>query len=155
MLDASINSSINVKSDVTSSEIDSEVVCTLSPLHEAAKSGDAQKVLELLELAEAAQSQNTAAVSQNEATCTFTFEGTISKEEKLKLAQAVEREKRAAAAERRIAKAAAAAGCDAQGSSTTLGSTTSQSKSGVAGDISCSCCDTLLAGKVLFHRYNY
>ena len=78
----------------------------------------------------------------------------ILNQEELKRAHAVEREKRAAAAERRIAEAAAAAR-DAQGSSTTEGSTTSQSKSGVAGDISCSCCNTSLAGKVPFHRYNY
>ncbi|XWS77171.1 hypothetical protein CRYUN_Cryun01aG0238800 [Craigia yunnanensis] len=247
--DASKNPSINVKSDVISSESDNETICTSTTLHEAAQSGDAQKVLELLELdldpcikdqrgrtpymlaiekevrnifrrfmvsnpdkwdwnsakvpsaltkemeesqaakqaekdakrkarakelkklrrasekksqAEAAQSQNTAAVSHNQATVPSVSKGQsqpgggsqISKEEELKRAQAVEREKRADAAERRIAEAAAAAR-DAQGSSTTVGSTTSQSKSGVAGDISCSCCNTSLAGKVPFHRYNY
>ena len=47
---ASKNPSIHVKSDVISSESDSEVVCTSTPLHEAAQTGDAQKVLELLEL---------------------------------------------------------------------------------------------------------
>ena len=73
-------------------------------------------------------------------------------QEELKKAQDVEREKRAAA-ERRIAEAAAAAG-DVQGSSTTVGST-KQSKSGVAGDIRCSCCNTSLDGKVHVYRYNY
>ncbi|KAH1108634.1 hypothetical protein J1N35_012402 [Gossypium stocksii] len=254
--DSSKSPSINVKSDTISSESDSEVVCTSTPLHEAAQSGDAQKVLELLEQgldpcikdqrgrtpymlanekevrntfrrfmasnlekwdwnaakvpsaltkemeesqaakqaekeskrkarakelkklrrarekkaqAEAAQSQKTVAVSQNQATVASVSKGwqsqsvgisRISKEEELKRAQALEREKRAAAAERRIAEAAAAAthSRDAQGSSTTVGSTTSlQSKSGLSGpgDISCSCCNTSLAGKVPFHRYNY
>ncbi|MBA0825761.1 hypothetical protein Goarm_010679 [Gossypium armourianum] len=254
--DSSKSPSINVKSDTISSESDSEVVCTSTPLHEAAQSGDAQKVLELLEQgldpcikdqrgrtpymlanekevrntfrrfmasnlekwdwnaakvpsaltkemeesqaakqaekeskrkarakelkklrrarekkaeAEAAQSQKTVAVSQNQATVASVSKGwqsqsvgisRISKEEELKRAQALEREKRAAAAERRIAEAAAAAthSRDAQGSSTTVGSTTSlQSKSGLSGpgDINCSCCNTSLAGKVPFHRYNY
>ncbi|MFQ6625465.1 hypothetical protein Gotur_006021 [Gossypium turneri] len=300
--DSSKSPSINVKSDTISSESDSEVVCTSTPLHEAAQSGDAQKVLELLEQgldpcikdqrgrtpymlanekevrntfrrfmasnlekwdwnaakvpsaltkemeesqaakqaekeskrkarakelkklrrarekkaeirddfeiafyvqenvhvcvsvlylsihgngiwnvdtlglnphidmqAEAAQSQKTVAVSQNQATVASVSKGwqsqsvgisRISKEEELKRAQALEREKRAAAAERRIAEAAAAAthSRDAQGSSTTVGSTISlQSKSGLSGpgDISCSCCNTSLAGKVPFHRYNY
>ncbi|XVF79917.1 hypothetical protein PTKIN_Ptkin15bG0029000 [Pterospermum kingtungense] len=251
--DASKIPSTNVKSDIISSESDTEVVCTSTPLHEAAQSGDAQNVLELLEQgldpcikdqrgrtpyiltnekevrntfrrfmasnpekwdwnsakvpsaltkemeesqaakqaekdakrkarakelkklrrakekkaqAEAAQSQNTAVQSQNQATVSSVSKGQsqavgvsrISKEEELKRAQAVEREKRAAAAERRIAEAAtarAAATRDAQGSSTTVGSTTLQSRSGVAGDISCSCCNTSLAGKVPFHRYNY
>ncbi|XWS35701.1 hypothetical protein CRYUN_Cryun20dG0019100 [Craigia yunnanensis] len=247
--DASKIPSINVKSDVISSESESEVVCTSTPLHEAAQSGDCQKVLELLEQgldpcikdqrgrtpymlanekevrdtfrrfmasnpeewdwnsakvpsaltkemeesqaakqaekdakrkarakelkkmrrarekkaqAEAAQTQNTAAVSQNRATVPLVSKGQfqpvgvsrISKEEELKRVQAVEREKRAAAAERRLTEAAAAAH-DAQGSSSTVGSTTLQSKTGVAGDISCSCCNTSLAGKVPFHRYNY
>lgn len=83
------------------------------------------------------------------------FSFVILNQEELKRAQAVEREKRAAAAERRIAEAAAAAACDAQGSSTTVGSSTSRPKSGEAGDINCSCCNTSLAGKVPFHRYNY
>ncbi|KAG4186258.1 hypothetical protein ERO13_A08G031700v2 [Gossypium hirsutum] len=254
--DSSKSPSINVKSDTISSESDSEVVCTSTPLHEAAQSGDGQKVLELLEQgldpcikdqrgrtpymlanekevrntfrrfmasnlekwdwnaakvpsaltkemeesqaakqaekeskrkarakelkklrrarekkaqAEAAQSQKTIAVSQNQATVASVSKGwqsqsvgisRISKEEELKRAQALEREKRAAAAERRIAEAAAATthSRDAQGSSMTVGSTTSlQSKSGLSGpgDISCSCCNTSLAGKVPFHRYNY
>ncbi|KAE8702011.1 putative SNARE associated Golgi protein family [Hibiscus syriacus] len=38
----------NVKADTISSESDSEVVCSSTPLHEAAQSGDAQKVMELL-----------------------------------------------------------------------------------------------------------
>ncbi|OMO78614.1 hypothetical protein CCACVL1_14261 [Corchorus capsularis] len=231
--DASENPSINGKSAVipSESESDGEVVCTSTPLHEAAQSGDAQRVLELLEQgldpsvkdergrtpymlakekevrntfrrfmasnpnnwdwnaakvpsaltkemeesqaakqaekdakrkarakelkklrrakekkaqAEAAQSQNTAAISHNQATVPSVTKGQsqpvggskIFKEEELKRAQAAEREKRAAAAERRIAEAAAAS-------------------TGVAGDINCSCCNTSLAGKVPFHRYNY
>lgn len=59
---------------------------------------------------------------------------------------AVEREKRAAAAERRMAAAAA---LSAQGNSTT------QPKTGEAGEINCSCCNVSLAGTVPFHRYNY
>ncbi|GMI74079.1 hypothetical protein HRI_001077200 [Hibiscus trionum] len=239
----------NVKADTISSESDSEVVCTSTPLHEAAQSGDAQKVLELLEQgldpcikdqrgrtpymlatekevrnmfrrfmasnlekwdwnsakvpsaltkemeesqaakqaekdskrkarakelkklrrarekkaqAEAAESQSTVAVSQNQAGGASGSKGRqsqpvgaqrISKEEELK----IEREKRAAAAERRIAEAVSRAH-NAQGSSMTVGLTTSiQPKSGVSGpgDISCSCCNTSLAGKVPFHRYNY
>ncbi|KAM6600958.1 hypothetical protein CsatA_020567 [Cannabis sativa] len=72
----------------------------------------------------------------------------ISKEEELKRAQAAEREKRAAAAERRMAAAAAAA-VNGQGNDSTA------IKSGLAGDINCSCCSVSLAGKVPFHRYNY
>ncbi|KAJ7951007.1 Ankyrin repeat and zinc finger domain-containing protein 1 [Quillaja saponaria] len=71
----------------------------------------------------------------------------ISKEEELRRAQVAEREKRAAAAERRMAAAAA-------GSNVSV-PTTSQPKGGLAGDINCSCCNTSLAGKVPFHRYNY
>lgn len=47
--DSSKSPSINVKSDTISSEGEREVVCTSTPLHQAAQSGDAQKVLELLE----------------------------------------------------------------------------------------------------------
>jgi hypothetical protein len=65
---------------------------------------------------------------------------------------AAEREKRAAAAERRIAAAAALNG---QGNNAPIVPSTSQSKSGLAGDITCSCCNTSLAGKIPFHRYNY
>ncbi|KAE8696844.1 serine/threonine-protein kinase Aurora-3-like [Hibiscus syriacus] len=253
--DASKIPSNNVKADTISSESDCEVICSSTPLHEAAQSGDAQKVMELLEQgldpcikdqrgrtpymlasekevrntfrrfmaaylekwdwssakvpsaltkemeesqaakqaekdskrkarakelkklrrarekkaqAEAAQSQNTVAVSQNQAAVASASKGRQSQpvgaqrisEEELKRAQAIEREKRAAAAERRIAEAAAAAtrAHDAQGSSSTVGSTTTiQPKSGVSGpgDIICSCCNTSLAGKVPFHRYNY
>ncbi|KAG7028651.1 Ankyrin repeat and zinc finger domain-containing protein 1 [Cucurbita argyrosperma subsp. argyrosperma] len=68
------------------------------------------------------------------------------------MVQAAEREKRAAAAERRIAAMAAAAATN--GSSSTIPNS-SQTKTGLAGDINCSCCGTSLAGKVPFHRYNY
>lgn len=63
---------------------------------------------------------------------------------------AAEREKRAAAAERRIAASA-----NAQSNSTTNTTGSSQAKGGLAGDINCSCCNASLAGKVPFHRYNY
>ncbi|CAK8542241.1 unnamed protein product [Lathyrus sativus] len=68
----------------------------------------------------------------------------LSKEEELKRAQDEEREKRAAAAERRMA----ALKIQANG-------TSEANKSGLAGDIVCSCCNSSLAGKVPFHRYNY
>ncbi|KAG6669672.1 ankyrin repeat and zinc finger domain-containing protein 1 isoform X1 [Carya illinoinensis] len=76
----------------------------------------------------------------------------ISKEEELKRAMAAEREKRAAAAEGRLAAAAA---LDKPGNSSPTVAITSQPGSGLAGDINCSCCNTSLAGKVPFHRYNY
>ncbi|KAI4354908.1 hypothetical protein L6164_003733 [Bauhinia variegata] len=65
----------------------------------------------------------------------------LSKEEELRRAQAAEREKRAAAAERRLA------------AQKNEGNT--NANTGLAGDINCSCCNTSLAGKVPFHRYNY
>lgn len=68
------------------------------------------------------------------------------------MAQAAEREKRAAAAERRMAAMVAAA---ATNNSSLTTPNSSQTKSGLAGDVNCSCCDTSLAGKVPFHRYNY
>lgn len=76
----------------------------------------------------------------------------IPNQEELKRAQVAEREKRAAAAERRRAAAEA---LSAQGNSTATAPSTAQPKSGVAGEINCSCCNVSLAGKVPFHRYNY
>jgi hypothetical protein len=73
-------------------------------------------------------------------------------QEELKRAFIAEREKRAAAAERRIAAAAVP---NAQGNSAPIIPSTSQPKSGLFGDLNCSCCNTSLAGKVPFHRYNY
>lgn len=70
------------------------------------------------------------------------------------MAQVAEREKRAAAAERRIAAMAAAAAAAANGSSSTTPNSL-QTKTGLAGDVNCSCCGSSLAGKVPFHRYNY
>ena len=72
-------------------------------------------------------------------------------QEKLKRAQDAEREKRAAAAERRIATIGA---LKAQGA---VSATTTSAPSKVTGtsDTICSCCHVLLAGIVLFHRYNY
>lgn len=67
------------------------------------------------------------------------------KQEELKRAEDAEREKRAAAAERRIAAMAAA---KAQG-------TRSEATSSQSPDVLCSCCHVSLAGKVPFHRYNY
>lgn len=71
-----------------------------------------------------------------------------SNQEELKRAQAEEREKRADAAERRMAALSGQAG----------GTTTSTSlpKGAVTADnIKCSCCESSLLGKVPFHRYNY
>lgn len=76
-------------------------------------------------------------------------------QEELKRAMAAEREKRAAAAERRIAAAANAQTSSSMNNSSTTGTSLSQAKSGLAGDINCSCCNASLAGKVPFHRYNY
>ncbi|KAL9315114.1 hypothetical protein ACSQ67_016115 [Phaseolus vulgaris] len=73
----------------------------------------------------------------------------LSKEDQIRMAQAAEREKRAAAAERRIAA------LKIQANSTTGAPSMSEPKSGLAGDIYCSCCNSSLAGKVPFHRYNY
>ncbi|BAT83820.1 hypothetical protein LR48_Vigan03g064000 [Vigna angularis] len=73
----------------------------------------------------------------------------LSKEDQIRMAQAAEREKRAAAAERRIAA------LNIQANSTTAAPSMSGPKSGLAGDIYCSCCNSSLAGKVPFHRYNY
>ncbi|KAG4992781.1 hypothetical protein JHK87_026238 [Glycine soja] len=73
----------------------------------------------------------------------------LSKEDQIRMAQAAEREKRAAAAEKRIAA------LKIQANSATTAPTMSEPKSGLAGDIYCSCCNSSLAGKVPFHRYNY
>ncbi|RDX87259.1 Ankyrin repeat and zinc finger domain-containing protein 1 [Mucuna pruriens] len=73
----------------------------------------------------------------------------LSKEDQIRMAQAAEREKRAAAAEKRIAA------LKIQANNATAASSTSEPKSGLAGDICCSCCNSSLAGKVPFHRYNY
>ncbi|CAJ1814963.1 unnamed protein product [Sphenostylis stenocarpa] len=73
----------------------------------------------------------------------------VSKEDQIRMAQAAEREKRAAAAERRIAA------LKIQANSATTAPSMSEPKIGLAGDIYCSCCNSSLAGKVPFHRYNY
>jgi len=65
------------------------------------------------------------------------------------MAQAAEREKRAAAAERRIAA------LKIQANSAITAASMSEPKCGLAGDIYCSCCNSSLDGKVPFHRYNY
>ncbi|EXB52676.1 hypothetical protein L484_022453 [Morus notabilis] len=106
-----------------------------------------------------AQAEAAAKVAQEQGTSSSSVKGQphssssvsrISIEEELKRAQAAEREKRAAAAERRISTAANAQGVSAAGATNV-----SQTKSGLAGDINCSCCNVSLAGKVPFHRYNY
>ncbi|GKU88349.1 hypothetical protein SLEP1_g2627 [Rubroshorea leprosula] len=110
--------------------------------------------------AQAVQSENAVPVAENKAPITSVLKAQsstmgrsqISKEEELKRTQAAEREKRAAAAESRIAAVAAQ---NTQGSSPTVTPTTSQSRTGIASDINCSCCNSSLAGKVPFHRYNY
>ncbi|CAK7347941.1 unnamed protein product [Dovyalis caffra] len=109
--------------------------------------------------AEAASSQNAAVIIGNRATPISAIKGQsqpsggskVSREE-LKRAEAIEREKRAAAAERRMAAAAA---INAQSSGTSTVPATAQLKSGLTSDITCSCCNVSLAGKVPFHRYNY
>ncbi|KAG5251477.1 ankyrin repeat and zinc finger domain-containing protein [Salix suchowensis] len=109
--------------------------------------------------AEAASSQNAAAVVVNRAPPNSVIKGQsqprggskISTEE-FKSTEAIEREKRAAAAERRMAAAAA---INAQSSSTSTVPAMAQPKSGLTSDITCSCCHVSLAGKVPFHRYNY
>ncbi|KAL0379636.1 UNVERIFIED_CONTAM: Ankyrin repeat and zinc finger domain-containing protein 1 [Sesamum angustifolium] len=73
----------------------------------------------------------------------------MSKEEELKRIQDAEREKRAAAAERRIAALKA----QETGSLTTPSNTQLNNTSG--SNMLCSCCNVSLAGKVPFHRYNY
>ncbi|MED6146534.1 hypothetical protein PIB30_035328 [Stylosanthes scabra] len=73
----------------------------------------------------------------------------LSKEEEIRKAQAEEREKRAAAAERRMAA------LKIQENSSTTAPRISEPKGGLAGEIYCSCCNSSLAGKVPFHRYNY
>lgn len=65
--------------------------------------------------------------------------------------QAAEREKRAAAAERRLA-AGAAASKDSVSSATP---SNISANNALATDAKCSCCNSSLAGKVPFHRYNY
>ncbi|KAL2326791.1 hypothetical protein Fmac_020218 [Flemingia macrophylla] len=77
------------------------------------------------------------------------FKSGVSKEEEIRMSQAAEREKRAAAAERRMAS------LKIQANSATTAPNMSEPKSGLAGDIYCSCCNSSLAGKVPFHRYNY
>lgn len=73
----------------------------------------------------------------------------ISKEEEEKQALAEAREKRAAAAEKRIAA------MKNKGTAAVSTSTISSDTAGVANDLLCSCCNTSLAGKIPFHRYNY
>lgn len=70
-------------------------------------------------------------------------------QEELKAAQAAEREKRAAAAEKRIVALNAAA------TNTPTSSTTSVDHNSEGSDLKCSCCMASLAGKVPFHRYHY
>ncbi|XP_050386642.1 uncharacterized protein LOC126802963 isoform X1 [Argentina anserina] len=97
--------------------------------------------------AEAAASKNISMNTKSSTASQPSRGSQISKEEELKKKLAAEREKRAAAAERRMAAAAAV--------STQGNSTTPQPQSGVGDEISCSCCNLSLAGKVPFHRYNY
>ncbi|KAJ4845548.1 hypothetical protein Tsubulata_021529 [Turnera subulata] len=108
--------------------------------------------------AEAAEAQKAAAGSSNQGTSSSATKGQtqapgasrLSKEEELKRAQAAEREKRAAAAEKRMAAAA-----NTQSSSTTTMPSAAPTKSGLTSEITCSCCNVSLAGKIPFHRYNY
>lgn len=70
-------------------------------------------------------------------------------QEDLKKVQAMEREKRAAAAEKRMLASSKNSGNVATAVSSNVGSRDMSS------DIHCSCCAASLAGKVPFHRYNY
>ncbi|RZC73151.1 hypothetical protein C5167_048636 [Papaver somniferum] len=72
----------------------------------------------------------------------------LSKEEELKR----EREKRALAAEKRMAAAAALA---QDTNKTAAPPTVSGPSTGTSDGVSCSCCKVSLVGKVPFHRYNY
>ncbi|KAI3886080.1 hypothetical protein MKX03_003661 [Papaver bracteatum] len=72
----------------------------------------------------------------------------LSKEEELKR----EREKRALAAEKRMAAAAVLA---QDTNKTAAPPTVSGPSTGTSDGLSCSCCKVSLAGKVPFHRYNY
>ncbi|KAJ1426784.1 Zinc finger C2H2-type [Sesbania bispinosa] len=107
--------------------------------------------------AEASLLKNDSKTVERQLTAPVSFKGEsqpksgvqLSKEEEIRRAQAAEREKRAAAAERRIAA------LKIQVNSATTASSNSEPKSGLSGDIYCSCCNSSLAGKVPFHRYNY
>ncbi|KAJ1414869.1 Zinc finger C2H2-type [Sesbania bispinosa] len=107
--------------------------------------------------AEASLLKNDSKTVERQLTAPVSFKGEsqpksgvqLSKEEEIRREQAAEREKRAAAAERRIAA------LKIQVNSATTASSNSEPKSGLAGDIYCSCCNSSLAGKVPFHRYNY
>ncbi|KAK7394883.1 hypothetical protein VNO78_15424 [Psophocarpus tetragonolobus] len=107
--------------------------------------------------AEAALSKNDSKTVEKQVTASTSIKGQsqpktgvqLSKEDQIRMAQAEEREKRAAAAERRIAA------LKIQANSGTTAPSMSEPKIGLAGDIYCSCCNSSLAGKVPFHRYNY
>ncbi|XP_011090984.1 ankyrin repeat and zinc finger domain-containing protein 1 [Sesamum indicum] len=108
--------------------------------------------------AEAVQSQNGSFMSGNSGSGTAPTTKVhsqssssirMSKEEELKRIQDSEREKRAAAAERRIAALKA----QETGSLTAPSNTQLNNTSG--SDMLCSCCNASLAGKVPFHRYHY
>ncbi|XP_073271649.1 uncharacterized protein [Primulina huaijiensis] len=110
------------------------------------------KELKKLRKAREKKAQAEAAQSQNAPVTSRTFIGqssgsvTVSKEEEHKRIQDAEREKRAAAAERRIAAVTAAA-------PKILGTGPTAAPTGT--EILCSCCNVSLAGKVPFHRYHY
>ncbi|KAL6004742.1 hypothetical protein ACLOJK_005298 [Asimina triloba] len=126
-----------------------------------AKSKELKKLRKAKEKAQAqaAQSQNSSAVVLGQSVKASPVPRgrpvseslpTMSKEDELKQAQATEREKRAAAAERRIA----ALNAQATSSVTTATSAASAVKAD-GSDVKCSCCMASLAGKVPFHRYHY
>ncbi|XP_047975664.1 ankyrin repeat and zinc finger domain-containing protein 1 isoform X2 [Salvia hispanica] len=106
--------------------------------------------------AEAAESSNNSSKPGNPASSLLTNKGqshstssVASKEEVLKRNQDLEREKRAAAAERRIAA------LKAQESAPVVAPSNLQSKNSSGSDVLCSCCFVSLAGIVPFHRYHY
>ncbi|KAG6403249.1 hypothetical protein SASPL_135466 [Salvia splendens] len=106
--------------------------------------------------AEAAESSNNSSKPGNPGSSLLTNKGqshstgsAASKEEVLKRNQDAEREKRAAAAERRIAA------LKAQESAPVAAPSNLQSNNSSGSDVLCSCCFVSLAGIVPFHRYHY
>ncbi|XP_075501058.1 uncharacterized protein LOC142539459 [Primulina tabacum] len=111
------------------------------------------KELKKLRKAREKKAQAEAAQSQNAPVTSKTFIGqssgsvTVSKEEEHKRIQDAEREKRAAAAERRIAAVTAAEAPKTLGTGPTAAPTRTE--------MLCSCCNVSLAGIVPFHRYHF
>ncbi|KAL9245300.1 hypothetical protein vseg_018966 [Gypsophila vaccaria] len=120
-----------------------------------------RKEREKMAQAKAAESQNVRPVSQGNSGASSSnvrplqssSAPRLSKEEELKRKLIEDREKRAAAAERRMQMAASATG--STGTSQVTNNPIAPSTSRISSDIVCSCCNASLAGKVPFHRYTY